>query len=111
MQGGFFVNFGLFIKENNLARKVTIGVIKATSLKNRGLDPFTRGLKWQPTLRFVLTFLGEFARMAVLFQLYWGTIIGNYRPFYLFARVSLVEIGILSCASGDMHFEYLVKLL
>lgn len=45
MQGGFFVNFGLFIKENNLARKVTIGVIKATSLKNRGLDPITRGLK------------------------------------------------------------------
>lgn len=58
-----------------------------------------------------MAFLGEFARMAVVLQLYWGTIIGKYRPFYLFARVSLVEIGMLLRASGDMHFEYLVKLL
>lgn len=57
-----------------------------------------------------MAFLGEFARMVVL-QLYWGTMIGKDRLFYLFARVLLVEIGMLLCPSGDMHFEYLVKLL
>lgn len=58
-----------------------------------------------------MAFLGEFARMVVLLQLYWGTIIGKYRPFYLFARVLLVEIRMLLHPSGDVHFEYLVKLL
>lgn len=49
--------------------------------------------------------------MVVVLQLYWGAIIGKYRPFYLFARVLLVEIGMILCPSGDRHFEYLVKLL
>lgn len=50
-----------------------------------------------------MAFLDEFARMVVFLQLYWGTITGKYRPFYLFSRV-LLEIGMLLCPSGGNAF-------